>query len=338
MEKTCDYKLNSQNLESYEQSSDLRAGGDSSLYSNIFKKIFSDRNYFFLIGKMFKIKILKQKTFLFAVIDVNNICNLKCKHCYWWLSRDDEKKELTKEDWKKIIHHHLKKNHILQVSIVGGEPMLRPDILEVFNEEIPGKFNIITNGTYKLIPYSGLIHYRISVDGMKETHDKIRGKTFEKIENTIRDYTKETGRKVWISMVINTLNYKEVVDVVEYWKDLAESINFEFHTPFADNDPLWIPYGKEKNEVLDKIISMKNKYHKYVLNEINQLELLRSPWGGDKTGPTNCPTWAILALDHQAKKKTPCCLGSANKEDMKPMCENCGLSNYSSLFIHGIHL
>ena len=316
---------------------DVRIAGKKGFYTNLLKNMMTDKDYLFLIGKLIKIKILKQKTALFAIIDINNICNLKCEHCYWWLSRDGEKKELTTEDWRKIIHLYFKKNHILQVNIVGGEPMLRPDILQVFNEETPGKFNIVTNGTYSLIPYSGLINYWISIDGMKEIHDKIRGKTFDKIEKNVREYTKQTGRRVWISMTINTWNCDEVVAVAEYWKDIAESINFQFHTPFMENDPLWVPYGAKKNQILDQIISLKEKHSEYVINEIKQLNLLRASWGGDKSGPTNCPNWAILTLDHRADIKSPCCLGSASKDDLKPMCENCGMSNYSSLFVRGIH-
>jgi MoaA/NifB/PqqE/SkfB family radical SAM enzyme len=317
---------------------DIRIAGKHGFYKTLIQRIFSDRNYLFLIGKIFKIKILKQKTPIFAIIDINNICNLKCKHCYWWLTRDNEKPKLSTDDWKKIIYHYFKKNHILQVNLVGGEPMLRPDIIEVFNEEMSGKFTIITNGTYKLIPYSGLINYFISIDGMKETHDKIRGKTFDKIVKTVQEYKEETGKKIWINMTINSINCNDVVDVVEYWKNLAESIAFHFHTPFAENDPLWIPYGDKKNEIIDQIILLKKKYPQYIVNEIKQLNLLRSTWGGNESGPTNCPNWAIMTLDHQAQVKTPCCLGSAGENDTKPMCQNCGLSNYSSLLVHGIHL
>lgn len=324
-------------FQSVQRYRDMRIVGKKGFYRALIQKIFSDKDYLFLVGKMFKIKILKQKTFLFAIVDINNICNLKCIHCYWWLNRDGEKKELDAKNWYDIIHQQFKKNHILQVNLVGGEPLLRPDIIEVFDKELPGKFTIITNGTYKLVPYSGLINYFISIDGMKETHDKIRGKTFDNIVKNVEEYVLETGRKIWINMTINTINCDDVVYVAEYWKDLAESISFHFHTPFAENDPLWIPYGKKKDEVLDRIISLKEKYSEYIVNEIKQLNLLRSPWGGDKTGPINCPNWAIMTLDHQAQTKTPCCLGSAGKDELKPMCENCGMSNYSSLFVRGIH-
>ena len=317
---------------------DIRIAGKKGFYSNIIKRMLTDLDYFYLIGKMFKIKVLKQKTPLFAIIDVNNICNLHCKHCYWWLTRDGEKKELTSDDWKKIIKEKIKKNHILQTNIVGGEPMLRPDILDVFNEEVPGKFTIVTNGTYELIPYSGLIKYWISIDGIKETHDKIRGKSFDKIEKNVREYNNKTGKKIFVSMTINSWNCNDVLQVAEYWRDLASGINFQFHSPFQDNDPLWVPYGNKKNEIINQIISLKEKFPNYVIHETKQLELLRAPWGGDEKGPIKCPNWAILVLDHRGDAKTPCCLGSAKSDDIKPQCQSCGMSNYSSLLSRGISL
>ena len=328
-------KLDSKNIKEFP---DIRIASKKGFYINIIKRFFTDSDYIFLLGKLFKIKILKKKTPLFAICDLNNICNLKCKHCYWWLNRDGEKKELTSEDWRAIIHQKLKKNHILQVNLVGGEPMLRPDIIEIFNEEMPGKYTIVTNGTYELIPYSNLIYYVVSIDGGKEKHNKIRGKTFDKIVDNVTKFVSNHGKKIMISMTINSWNYEDVAEVTEFWREFAESINFQFHTPFMENDPLWIPYGEQKNKVIDNILSLKMKYPHYVINEEKQINLLRKPWGGNKEGPTNCPNWAIIALDHQADHKVPCCIGGAGKDDMKPLCENCGMSNYSSLFIRGIHL
>lgn len=317
---------------------DIRISGKKGFYIQIIKKIFTELDYVYLIGKIIKIKILKQKTPIFAICDLNNICNLKCVHCYWWLNRDGEKPELLNSDWKKIIDSKFKKNHILQVNLVGGEPLLRPDIIEVFNEEMPGKFTIVTNGTHKLIDYDGLVAYWISIDGIKETHDKIRGKTFDVIEKNVKEYVKETGHKIWVSMTINTLNCKEIIQVAEYWKNIAESINFQFHTPFMENDPLWVAYGDLRNKVLDEIISLKIKYPEYVINEKKQIDLLRTPWGGDSDGPKNCPNWAIMTLNHEGISKKPCCLGGVDADDMMPMCDKCGMTNYAALFVRGIHI
>ena len=74
-------------------------------------------------------------------------------------------------------------------------------------------------------------------------------------------------------MTINSWNVDEVTDVAEFWKSLADGINFQIHTPFMENDPLWIPYGKKRDELIDKIILLKRKYPQYVIHEEKQLNL-----------------------------------------------------------------
>ncbi|MFL6331640.1 MAG: hypothetical protein ACJ705_11585 [Nitrososphaeraceae archaeon] len=56
------------------------------------------------------------------------------------------------------------------------------------------------------------------------------------------------------------------------------------------------------------------------------------------TTPVQCPSWAILSLDHMGRIKQPCCIGSADgsKNASKPICEQCGLGCYSVLLANGI--
>jgi hypothetical protein len=154
----------------------------------------------------------------------------------------------------------------------------------------------------------------------------------------VENFTKEYGgEKVWVIRTVNSLNYKSVEDVVKEWTDNVGKIGFQFHTPFTENDPLWLPYGKERNELIDRIIELREEYPGSILNPKQQLNLLKGNWAQTKgTSPGMCPTWAILALDHLGRVKTPCCIGSAEPNAIKPICEKCGLSPYSYLFSIGI--
>src|SRR5690348_5410008 len=60
-------------------------------------------------------------------------------------------------------------------------------------------------------------------------------------------------------------------------------------------------------------------------------------WGGVGTTPVQCPSWAIISLDHMGRVKQPCCIGSADSnKGSKPICEQCGLGCYSVLVAQGI--
>jgi Fe-coproporphyrin III synthase len=229
--------------------------------------------------------------------------------------------------------------------LVGGEPTLRPDIIEVFCEEMPRRICIVTNGTYPLKRYKNLYFYWVSVDGTERIHDNIRGKgTYAKTKQNILDYIdgpknrgKPARKDLWIAMTINSLNYHTVIDLVEEWHGTVHKIAFQFHTPFIKDDSLWLPFGDKRDKVVDNLVDLRKRFPKFVVNGEKQLSLMKGNWGGTGTTPVQCPSWAVLSLDHLGRVKQPCCIGSSDtKNGLKPICERCGLGCYSVLVANGI--
>ena len=299
-----------------------------------------------IFRKYIGIKLFHSKPAIYGSVDVNNICNLHCSHCYWWLNRKDDAEDLSAEQWREIIRSTFKKQRVYVVTLVGGEPTMRPDIIQVFCEEMPRRVCVVTNGTYPLKTFENLYFYWISLDGTEEVHDSIRGKgAYAKTKQNILEYIKGPARKgkplwkdIWITMTINSLNYNTIGNLVEEWKNKVNKIGFQFHTPFIKNDPLWMPFGDKRTKVVDNLISLRKKYPHFVINGEKQLSLMKGNWGGIGTTPIQCPSWAILSLDHMGRIKQPCCIGSADatKNAAKPICEECGLGCYSVLVANGI--
>jgi len=264
------------------------------------------------------------KTPLFGSADILNTCNLKCVHCYWWATREPTAGELTAEQWRVVIQNSFKKLRIANVTVVGGEPMSRKDVVLVYSEEMRNRMSVVTNGTFPLIPING--SYYVSIDGTEEIHNQIRGpRTYQRIKENVRNFA-STGGRVNINMTLNTLNCKTVMDVIHEWDEIAERISIQFHTPFIDDDPLWLPFGEERNKIIDNILEYTSKQNNhFVINPKEQLELLRGNWG------YKCPNWMILALDYKGNIKAPCCMGSANEKASQPQCDKCGIAPYSSL-------
>ena len=300
--------------------------------------------YIHFINNILRIKIFHQKPAIYGSVDVNNICNLHCSHCYWWLNRKEEE-DLTIEQWRNIIINKFKKQNIFVVTLVGGEPLLRPELIKLFCDEMPKRVCVVTNGTIPLKRFDNLYFYWISLDGTQQVHDKIRGKgSYEKTRTNILDYIenqpdrngKPSWKDIWITMTINSQNYLSVSDLVKEWVDKVNKIGFQFHTPFIKNDPLWIPFGDLRNKVVDEIISMKKSFPNSIANSEKQISLMKGNWGGIGTTPVQCPSWAILSLDHMGRAKLPCCIGSSDSKGLKPICEECGLGCYSILVAKGI--
>jgi MoaA/NifB/PqqE/SkfB family radical SAM enzyme len=296
-----------------------------------------------LLKKMIAHRLFGIKQPMYGSVDVNNVCNLHCTHCYWWLNRKEEQ-DLTAEDWRRIIKSTFNKQQIFFTTLVGGEPMLRPDIIEVFCKEMPKRVCVVTNGTFPLRRINGLYFYWVSLDGTEKVHDSIRGEgAYAKTKKNILEYIagpyrsgRPAWKDIWLSMTINSLNYISVEDLVEEWSARVNKIGFQFHTPFVKGDPLMLPFGKARNQVVDKIIALKKKYPDFIVNPIPQLLLMKGNWGGVGTTPVNCPSWAILSLDNRGRFKQPCCIGSADAKSMKALCEDCGLGCYSILVAQGI--
>jgi len=307
-----------------------------------FKQIMQESPMYFHLGlKYAGYKLFNKKSPFYGSADIINVCNLHCKHCYWWLNRK-ENEDLTVEQWKKVIDEKFKKQHVFIVTLVGGEPMMRPDVVELFVNEFPKRACVVTNGTYPLLHFKNLYFYWISIDGTQKIHDDIRGDgSWKQIRNNVIDYVETNGKKawkdIWITMTINSLNYKTIKNVIEDWHDYTNKFGVQFHTPFTKGDPLWLPFGEQRDRVVDELIEMqKNEYKDYIINPKNQLELMKRSWGGKGTTPIDCPTWAIVSLDHMGREKRPCCIGSAENNSMKPRCEECGLGCYSVLLGYGI--
>jgi len=261
---------------------------------------------------------------VYGSADITNVCNLKCRHCYWWKNRG-RSGELDAAQWSRIIDDVFLKNDVLNVALTGGEPMTRPEIIRLFSKKMPGRFSIVTNGTLGLERIKGLSTYYVSIDGTEKIHNRIRGlDIYSKVKRNVGDY----GDLVTLNMTLNAINCGCIEQVVDEWHGIASYVNFQFHTPFDKRDPLWIPFGPKRDAAIEKIGRMKEKYPGFFLNTDRQLENLRSGAWTKK-----CPSWAFISLDSSGKVKKPCCIGGGDK---KPICKRCGICETSG-FYSGIY-
>lgn len=108
-------------------------------------------------------------------------CNLTCKHCYSISADKDFPGELSTEEVFKTMDD-LKAFHVPVLILSGGEPLMRPDIFEISKRAKDMGFyvGLSTNGTMidesniDDIAKIGYDYVGISIDGVRETHDKFR--------------------------------------------------------------------------------------------------------------------------------------------------------------------
>src|SRR6188508_591567 len=125
--------------------------------------------YVSIFKKFAGIKLLHTKPALYGSADIINVCYLHCSHCYWWLNRQEDNQDLSVEDWRETIRKTFKKQNLFVVTLVGGEPTMRPEIIDLFCEEVPRGICVVTNGYFPLKRIKNLYFYWISLDGTEKS-------------------------------------------------------------------------------------------------------------------------------------------------------------------------
>ncbi len=163
-------------------------------------------------------------SFRSMAIEITQKCNLRCVHCYLPAGNAAEE-ELTTEEIKDLIKSG-KELGARSVSIGGGEPLMRPDYLEIINYALSLDLLVAlgTNGT--LIDeeiaerLSNLpIKIQVSLDGAKkETHDRIRGKgSFDSAVRGMDSLLKRgMGKDIVIACTPMSLNVKEIPELIDF--------------------------------------------------------------------------------------------------------------------------
>lgn len=242
-----------------------------------------------------------------GAIDITNRCNLRCKHCYFYAHDYAEKPELSDDEWIEKLEG-LKETGFpfYQCSWIGGEPLLRKDLLERCMKYFRSNL-IVTNGTLEL-PNWPDVNFYISVDGKKETHDAIRGNGCYDI---IRKNAGRNDLKISVSMVINKMNYREIEYFIEEWKEVGvRGCLFQIHTPvkgLANND-FW-PGWKLRDDIVDTLLRLKEeKYGDFIGMPVHVLKLMKSDKCKEVT--RNCIFKKVsFCFDPQGQIKKPCMFG-----------------------------
>jgi len=153
-------------------------------------------------------------------------CNQKCLHCYAAGQVYADKKELSTQEWKKIIDK-CKKSYIPQLTFTGGEPTVREDLVELIDYSKWFITRLNTNGVLLTEDLCKKL-YDASLDSVqvtfysanREEHNKLVGannydKTVEGIRNAIN-----AGLPISINTPLCSVN-KNYVETLKYLNSLG---------------------------------------------------------------------------------------------------------------------
>ena len=171
---------------------------------------------------------------LIVWFEITRACNLPCKHCYVEAG-PPRHNELTTPEILTILDQ-LKVKGVFALVLVGGEPMLHPNFVEIVNyaHDLGFVISIASNGTYitqeliDKLPREECI-VSVSIDGIA-FQKELRGKTtFEEI----RDNLLMLKRNHFPAAIMTTLTSKNVDELYTVF-DFAQTNDFFFGVaPFS---------------------------------------------------------------------------------------------------------
>lgn len=161
-------------------------------------------------------------------------CNLHCRHCGSDCSVQSREKDMPLADFLSAIDTIPRKSIPREFFVVltGGEPLLRPDIEEI-GRALRSRgmgWSIVSNGYFydeamqtKLLA-AGMGALTISLDGLKESHDWMRGRkgSFERASSAIRLAASRQDRINFdVVTCVNHRNIGELEDIHAYLLSLG---------------------------------------------------------------------------------------------------------------------
>jgi len=204
---------------------------------------------------------------------ITDRCENNCSHCYI----QDENKLLgerrdtiTLKDAKKIIDelylYSLRMKAPARIVISGGDPLLSPffwDLLEYANCDkmypmimgILGNPNLINEKTAKKLKENNIETYQMSLEGLKDINDEIRGKgNWDSVWNAI-EILEDNGINTNIMFTVSRKNYRELIPLINYCANI-EKTNFSFarYCPTGKSDILETLSPKEYRNLLLRVV------------------------------------------------------------------------------------
>jgi pyrroloquinoline quinone biosynthesis protein E len=159
---------------------------------------------------------------LALIAELTHRCPLHCVYCSNPLELDARANELTTDQWVKIFRDAAELG-VLQADFTGGEPLARPDILElVAAARAAGLYvNLITSGLpldearlTKLIA-AGLDHFQLSFQGARpEIASEISGTTTHAQKLRVLDWLRNHRVAVTLNFVIHRQNIHQLEEML----------------------------------------------------------------------------------------------------------------------------
>ena len=230
------------------------------------------------------------------IILLTENCNAKCVHCDIWKNR--YKEDTTKEHWQAALTDLRRWLGRVHVAISGGEALIKPFAVDLVKHahDLGLFLEILTHGYWEdqskieRLALARPWKVTMSLDGMGETHTKVRGRpnfwerSMRSLE-TLKRMRKEhdLGYIIRLKNVIMDHNLHDTVELARFAQQDGVEIFFQaieqnYNTP---EDSQWFLHSENWPKDTAKaianvrqLVEMKRSGKSHIANSLEQLEAM----------------------------------------------------------------
>lgn len=238
---------------------------------NLFTDMYELREYYFGEEKNDAISIVQEDVekaienenypikLRYLLFKLTNYCNSNCVYCSHAVGRSaHERKHIISNDIVMKTIEDAADMGVHAISISGGEPLLREDIVSIIKKVVDCKMIpvLLTNGLlldrfWDDLGAAGLRYIVISVDSVnRHIYEKQRGASFDMavtgIEAALKLRKKYGRSEIHVSAVLTKNNHEDFMELVTYMCDRDIKVQV-------------IPYHKRENDIVNLSITEEEK-------------------------------------------------------------------------------
>lgn len=213
---------------------------------------------------------------VFLMASITSNCNLFCKGCFARANNycgETKRKMLSAKRWEEIFNE-AKDLGIAFIILLGGEPLMRKDVIEEASKIKEIVFPIFTNGTMineeylKLFDRNRNLVPMLSIEGDREETDDRRGDgTYNNLLSVMEKF-KGKGILFGASITITTKNIEKVTSL-EFVSGLYErgckTITFVEYVPVTEESKSLALTDKEREILEERQMELRERFQDTII-------------------------------------------------------------------------
>lgn len=259
---------------------------------------------------------------LLAGFKLTHRCNLRCRTCpFWQRPRPDVTWEGVQAGLDELYAAGCR-----ILILEGGEPTLwhdgdrrLEDVIGAARARGFARIGITTNGTLPIETGADIVW--VSFDGLRETHEAVRGPIWERVMANI---AASRHPRILAQVTISRTNWLELPELIRFLSDHVQGVTFQFFYPYRESDDLWLPWP-ERARVLRELAALKDQGYP-VLDSYRVLrDLADNRW--------HCHDWLIADAEPDPENPARAVVhrGCYLKGRAEADCRLCGFAAHAEL-------